>query len=118
MLVCGARAKHRAGLRFARDTEQKLQQSRTADGMEHFERIEAPPLPVLDPFALGALSEPSDGPVGGGTEQIVVGFVGRWQPFCCAVCKDFLQEGATAPVLKTRVLANVRFEQTEASAAT
>src|SRR5258708_38053388 len=110
MLVCGARAKHRAGLRFARDTEQKLQQSRTADGMEHFERIEAPPLPVLDPFALGALSEPSDGPVGGGTEQIVVGFVGRRQPLCGAVGKYFLEEGGAAPVVQICVLPKVRFE--------
>src|SRR5260370_834179 len=115
MLLCGARTKHPAGPPVARDTEQKLQQSRTADGMEHFERIEAPPLPVLDPFALGALSEPSDGTVGGGTEQLVVGFVGRWQPFCGAVGKDFLQEGGTAPVVKTCVLAKVRFEQKEES---
>src|ERR1700687_6103185 len=77
-----ANAVLRSGLRLIGNAEEAFQHSLVAKRMEHIERIESLPGPILDALALALIGQTVDGAVRSGHQQLVIVFVGRRQPFC------------------------------------
>ena len=111
----GANAVAGAGLWFVGDAEQ-TRSVRSAGSssrpmrVKHVERVEAPPLPVLDTRAVGVFGELCDSAIGCSDEQSVVGLVRGRKPFGRAIGEDFLQEGGGAPFVESGLVGEIRFE--------
>src|SRR5713226_3722662 len=106
----GANAVASARLGFVRNAEKFPQQAFPPDVVKHLQGIEAFPRPIFNPVALGLLRQGGHSLVGGSDQQLVVVFVGRWQPLRWPIGQDFLQKGSSSPAVQIRLVSKERLE--------